>query len=480
MITIRNFINGEFRDPAAGRALDSFEPATGAVHARLPDSDAADVEQAVAAAAAAFPGWSRTPAEERSRTLLAIADGIERQLEEFARAESIDSGKPLKLARTLDIPRSVKNLRFFATAILHERSDAHVTDHAALNYTLRRPRGVAGLISPWNLPLYLLTWKVAPALASGNTAVAKPSEITPLTAHMLAETCRTAGLPPGVLNIVHGLGARAGAALVAHPRVTTVSFTGGTATGRAIATAAAPQFKKLALEMGGKNANVVFADCDFDEAVRGSVRAAFANQGQICLCGSRILVQADIYERFVERFVELTRQLRSGDPLDETTDQGALASRAHMEKVRSYIELARQEGGRILCGGGTPAVPERCRGGWFVEPTVVVDIGPECRVAKEEIFGPLVTIARFTDEREAIDLANCTEYGLAAALWTGSAARAHRVADELQAGTVWVNCWLLRDLRVPFGGMKSSGVGREGGDEALRFFTEPKNVCIKT
>ena len=393
---------------------------------------------------------------------------------------TLDSGKPIALARSVDIPRAVANLRFFATAILHWRSEAHVTDHVALNYTLRRPHGVAGLISPWNLPLYLLTWKVAPALATGNTAVAKPSELTPLTAHLLAGCCRDADLPPGVLNIVHGCGPEAGAALVAHDDVQCLSFTGGTATGAEIARSAAPRFKKLALEMGGKNPNLVFADADLDEAVATSLRAAFSNQGQICLCGSRILVEQPLYEQFVERFVAGARALRCGDPSDEATQHGALVSAAHRDKVAGYIALAREEGGRLLCGGGRPAgLPERCRDGFFLEPTVVAGLGPDCRVNQEEVFGPLVTIQPFRDEREAIAAANGTRYGLAATIWTRDLARAHRLAEQVQSGILWINCWMLRDLRVPFGGMKSSGVGREGGEEALRFFTESKNVCIR-
>lgn len=482
MQTISNYIAGEARPPVSGAYLDNTDPAIGAAYSRVPDSDERDVNAAIDAAAGAFPAWSRTAAEVRSQFLLRIADFIEADVERFALAECVDTGKPLKLARNMDIPRSVKNFRFFATAILHERTDAHVTDHTALNYTLRRPRGVAGLISPWNLPLYLLSWKIAPALATGNTAVAKPSEVTPMTAHLLAEVCRKAELPAGVLNIVHGLGPKVGAPLITHPRVPTISFTGGTATGRAIATAAAPLFKKLALEMGGKNPTVVFADADFEDAVATSVRAAFSNQGQICLCGSRILVEASIYERFVAEFVARTKQLRIGDPLDETSDLGSIVSQPHLEKVRSYIELAKQEGGRILCGGGPPAstaLTARCRNGYFLEPTVITGLGPNCRTNLEEIFGPVVTILPFRDEEQALAIANGTEYGLAASLWTTNLNRAHRVAEGLQSGTIWVNCWLLRDLRVPFGGMKNSGVGREGGDEAIRFFTEPKNVCLK-
>jgi aminomuconate-semialdehyde/2-hydroxymuconate-6-semialdehyde dehydrogenase len=480
MEPILNYVAGELEPPSAGRYLDNVEPATGQVYSRVPDSDAADVERAFRAASEAFCAWSTAPAAHRSRLLLDVAARIERDLERFAHAESVDCGKPLGAARALDIPRAVSNLRFFATAILHASSESHATDHQALNYTLRRPRGVAGLISPWNLPLYLLTWKIAPALACGNTAVAKPSELTPMTAFLLSEVCREAGLPAGVLNVVHGRGPGAGAAIVAHPGIGTLSFTGGTATGAEIARVAAPLFKKLALELGGKNPTLVFADADLDAALADSVRAAFANQGQICLAGSRILVERPVYERFVERLVERASALVVGDPLDERTEQGALVSAAHRDKVLGYVELARREGGEVLCGGGPPAeLPSRCRQGYFVRPTVVAGLAPDSRVNQEEIFGPLVTVAPFEHEEQAVEQANGTRYGLAASLWTRDLARAHRLAERIASGVVWINCWMVRDLRVPFGGMKSSGVGREGGDEALRFFTEPKNVCIR-
>ncbi len=480
MQRILNYIDGELVEAANGGWLDNVEPATGKVYSRLPDSDETDIEKAVAAAKQAFPGWSGTPAVERARIMDDIADRIEADLESFARAESIDTGKPIGLARKVEIPRAVSNLRFFAGAIQHTASEAHVTDDQALNYTLRRPRGVAGLISPWNLPLYLLTWKVAPAIATGNTAVAKPSELTPMTAHLLAQTCRDAGLPPGVLNIVHGLGARAGAPLTTHPDVPTISFTGGTATGGTIAAATATSFKKTALEMGGKNPTVVFADADMDVAVPTAVQASFSNQGQICLCGSRIFVQRDAYDAFVDRFVSATGDLVQGDPLEETTNQGAVVSKAHFDKVMGYIDLAKEEGGTILAGGSTPSgLPDRCREGFFIEPTVVTGLPHDCRVNREEIFGPVTSIMPFDAEDEVIEWANETDYGLSASVWTQDVSRAHRVAERIASGTVWVNCWLLRDLRVPFGGMKQSGVGREGGDEALRFYTEPKNVCLR-
>ena len=476
---LSNHIDGRSTEPIDGSYLDDTDPATGAVHALVPASESADVELAVAAARRAFPAWSATPAAERSRILVRLADALESQMDEFVRAESIDSGKPVALARRLDIPRAVANLRFFATAILHTGSDLFPTDDRALNYTLRRPRGVAGLISPWNLPLYLFTWKIAPAIATGNTVVAKPSELTPWTAAMLAELSVDAGLPPGVLNVVHGLGATAGSAIVDHPDVPAISFTGGTATGATIARSAAPVFKKLSLELGGKNATVVFGDVDLDEVMPGIVRSAFENQGEICLCGSRLFVEAPLYDRFVAAFAAAVGRLRIGDPLDEATEQGALVSAGHRDKVESYIQLSRDLGGEIVTGGERPTrLPARVRAGYFVQPTVVTGLPVDCRVNMEEIFGPVVTITPFSDEADAVAWANGTRYGLAASVWTNDLRRAHRVAGALDAGTVWINTWLLRDLRVPFGGMKESGVGREGGDEALRFFTEPKTVSL--
>lgn len=481
MQQIDHYIDGELVAPLTGGYFDNIEPATGKVYSSLADGDEADVARAVEAAEKAFPGWSRMPAEERSHILLRIADGIEAALEPLAQAESLDTGKPLTLARAMDIPRAAANFRFFATAAPHFHSEAYATDRKALNYTLRTPRGVSGLIAPWNLPLYLLTWKIAPALAVGNTAVAKPSEMTPMTAFMLAEICREAGLPKGVLNIVQGKGVSVGAALVGHPRVTTLSFTGGTATGAEIARTAAPMFKRVALELGGKNPNIIFADADLDEAIETSLLSSFANQGQVCLCGSRIFVEKPVYASFVERFTEAARGMKVGDPKEPGTRQGAVISAAHRDKVMRYIDLARHEGGTILCGGGPPeqAVNDRCRDGYFIEPTVITGLEAGCRVNQEEIFGPVVTIAPFREEDEVVGWANGTDYGLTATVWTENLTRAHRLADRIASGTIWINCWRLRDLRVPFGGMKKSGLGREGGEDALRFFTEPKTVCIR-
>jgi aminomuconate-semialdehyde/2-hydroxymuconate-6-semialdehyde dehydrogenase len=481
MIKILHFIDGQLVEPASGNYFDDVDPAVGAPYALVPDGNAEDIERAVAAAKAAFPAWSQTTAAERSRILLAIADGIEREIDELARIESIDNGKPIGLARSSDIPRAVANFRFFGTAILHAHSELHVGDASALNYTLRRPLGVVACISPWNLPLYLLTWKIAPALATGNTVVAKPSEITPMTAFHLARIVKAAGLPPGVLNIVHGIGPKVGPPLTGHPDVKAVSFTGGTATGTSIAAVVAPKLKKLSLELGGKNPNVVFADADMDETIKTSLRSSFQNQGQICLCGSRILVEDKAYPAFVERFVAGAQTLRLGDPLDPETEQGAIVSKAHYEKIMSHIALARQEGGDVICGGGPPGpISDRCKGGYFIQPTVIVDLPMNCRTNQEEIFGPVVTITPFSSEDQAVALANGTSYGLSASVWTQNLGRAHRIADRIEAGTVWVNCWMVRDLRVPFGGVKGSGVGREGGEDSVRFFTEPKNVCVKT
>jgi len=481
MNRMQNLIDGSHVDPHKGIWLDNIEPATGSVYSQLPASDASDISDAVAAAKSAYPIWAATPVDDRAVLLNRIADLIERDLEKLARAESIDTGKPIALARMIDIPRAVANFRFFAGAVQFTHSESHMTDGPmrALNYTLRQPLGVVGCISPWNLPLYLFSWKVAPAIATGNCAVAKPSELSPMTAFMLGELCIEAGLPPGVLNIVHGLGASAGAAIVAHPDVKAITFTGGTKTGAAIAAVAGPMFKHLALELGGKNPTIVFADAEFDQAVATSVRAAFANQGEICLCGSRIFVERSIHDRFVEQFIERTRQLKQGDPLEESTQQGALISRDHMKKVTDAIALARQEGGTIAIGGKPASVPGRCADGFFVEPTVVTGLPATSRTCQEEIFGPVVTITPFDDEDEVVRQVNSVRYGLSSSLWTSDLTRAHRVAERIEAGTVWINCWLLRDLRVPFGGVKDSGVGREGGTEALRFFTEPKNVCIK-
>ncbi len=479
MTDILHYIDGELVEAASGRWLDNIEPATGAVYSRIAAGDAADVERAVQAAQAAFPGWKKTSADERARLLNAIADRIEQWLDALAEAESMDNGKPIWLAKTVDIPRAAHNFRFFAHAITQWSSESHSMGDVAINYTLRDPIGVVGCISPWNLPLYLFSWKIAPALAAGNCVIAKPSEVTPMTAFLLAHICREAGLPKGVLNIVHGLGGECGNAIVAHPQIKAISFTGGTKTGEHIARIAAPMFKKLSLELGGKNATLVFDDCEFDQTVNEVLRAAFSNQGQICLCGSRIYIQRGIYARFRDALVAKVNNLKVGDPMDANNQQGALVSKAHQEKVLACIALAKEEGGTLLAGGHALQPEGRCRDGYFVAPTVFENLSPACRTNQEEIFGPVVTLTPFDDEAEVLAYANGTRYGLAASVWTTDLKRAHRIAAALESGIVWVNCWLLRDLRTPFGGVKQSGVGREGGVEALRFFTEAKNVCIK-
>jgi aminomuconate-semialdehyde/2-hydroxymuconate-6-semialdehyde dehydrogenase len=479
MLKIENYIGGRLVGPVSGNYLDNYNPATGEVYSLIPDSDERDVNAAVEAAKAAFPAWSRTSAEGRHDILVRLAGLIERDLDQLAEAESIDNGKPLALAKAVDIPRAVSNFKFYATAAMHTATEAHETTGQAINYTLRQPLGVAGCISPWNLPLYLFSWKIAPALASGNCVVAKPSEITPMTAYLLSKLCIEAGLPDGVLNIVHGLGPKVGAAIVAHKDVKAISFTGGTATGAEIARTAAPMFKKLSLELGGKNPNIIFADCNYEEMLQTTIRSSFSNQGQICLCGSRIFVERPLYDKFRGDFVERVAGLKIGDPLETGTDVGAIVSKPHFDKILSYIDLAQNEGGKILCGGHQTTVEGRCAQGWFIEPTVIENLSHDCRTNQEEIFGPVVTITPFDTEDEVLGYANSVRYGLSATVWTENLSRAHRVAEKLESGIIWINCWLLRDLRTPFGGMKDSGVGREGGFEALKFFTEEKNICIK-
>jgi aminomuconate-semialdehyde/2-hydroxymuconate-6-semialdehyde dehydrogenase len=479
MQRILNYIGGELVEPISGSYLDNIEPATGKVYSQIPDSNSADIEAAVAAAKNARHSWATMPTEDRSAVLMKIADFIDRDLEELARAESIDNGKPISLARSVDIPRASANFRFYAAAIINFSSAAHITPDKGVNYTVRQPVGIAGCISPWNLPLYLFTWKIAPALATGNCVVAKPSEITPMTAFLLGKICIAAGLPAGVLNIVHGLGPNVGEAIVSHPDIPAISFTGGTATGARIATITAPMFKKLSLELGGKNPNIIFDDCDFDDALSTTLRSSFANQGQICLCGSRIYVQKGIFEKFLAAFVEKVKNMRVGDPLDENTRTGAVVSADHMQKVLSYIKLAEEEGGKVETGGQQVKLDGRCADGYFIQPTIITGLNAFCRTNQEEIFGPVVTVQPFESEDEVIEWANSTNYGLSATVWTENLKRAHRVGASLKSGIVWVNCWLVRDLRTPFGGMKQSGVGREGGDDALKFFTEAKNICIK-
>ena len=479
MKKILNYINGAYCEPFSGDWLDNYNPSKGEVYSKIAYSSSEDVERAYEAAKDAFPLWSNTTIDERSRILLKIASLIDENLDSLAKAEALDNGKPLSLAKAVDIPRASSNFRFFAHAITQFASEAHESIGLnTMNFTLHQPIGVVGCISPWNLPLYLFTWKIAPAIAAGNTVVAKPSEITPMTAYLLGEICTKAGLPKGVLNIVHGTGPSAGQAIVAHPNIKAISFTGGTATGEHIARTAAPMFKKLSLELGGKNPNLIFADCNYEKMLAVTLKSSFANQGQICLCGSRIFVEKSLYSKFKNDFVAKVKELKVGDPFDEDTDIGALVSKPHLEKVKSYIDIAKEEGGKILCGGNTVTI-KGSENGYYLEPTVIEIPNNQCRVNQEEIFGPVVTIMPFDTEEEVLQMANDVKYGLSATVWTSNLDRTMRVSKKLEAGIVWVNTWLNRDLRTPFGGIKSSGVGREGGFEALKFFTESKNVCIK-
>ncbi len=476
-ITIKNYINGTLIDAHNGSILTTINPSKGTLLGTLPDSDEVDVATAYQAAAQALAGWKNTSVEARSEIMYKIAALIDAHQESLALAESLDNGKPISLARRIDIPRAAANMRFFAQAITQFASESHHSVEC-LNYTLRQPIGVVACISPWNLPLYLFTWKIAPALASGNCVIAKPSEVTPLTAYLFSTLCIEAGLPPGVLNVVHGLGHRVGEALVKHHDIKAVSFTGGTATGKNIASIAAPMFKKLSLELGGKNATIIFEDCDFDEMIRTTVQSSFSNQGEICLCGSRIYIERPLYEKFKKAFVEKVKNIKVGNPLDAATQLGAIVSKAHFDKINSYIVLATTEGGTLLAGG-ISLQPQGCENGYYIAPTVFENLACGSRINTEEIFGPVVTLQPFDTEEEVIAATNASAYGLATCIWTNQLKRAHRLAACIDVGIVWINCWLVRDLRTPFGGMKQSGIGREGGLEALRFFTEPKNVCIK-
>lgn len=480
MEPLLNYINGAFVPPRTGETLDDLNPATGETVTTVPKSGALDVEHAVRAANAARASWAATTLEERIEWLHRIADALEARSEDIARLESMDTGKPVSLARRVDAARSVSNFRFFAehAATLETKV---FESNGATNHVHRKPVGCVGLITPWNLPLYLLSWKVAPALVMGNTIVAKPSEMTPLTANLLAEVLHELNLPRGVFNLVHGLGPDVGQAMVAHPSVHAISFTGGTATGAIVAKTAAPMFKKLSLELGGKNATVVLEDAPLDTVLDGLVRASFTNAGQVCLCGSRILVHEGIKDAFVTGFVERVASLKVGDPSEETTDMGSVISHAHRDKVEGYIRLAIEEGGTVLTGGTSDEAPVDGAhpDGAFLRPTVIDGLPIDARCATEEIFGPVVTLHTFHSEDEAVAMANATDYGLAGSVWTGDPERGHRLAQRIDSGIVWVNTWLNRDLRTPFGGVKQSGVGREGGDWSLNFFSELSNVCVQ-
>ena len=476
---LENFIDGNFIGPLSGNFLDNINPATGDIYGQIPDSNSKDIDLAVKAAKKAFQAWSVLPVEKRFIILNKIAELIDENAEELALAETNDNGKPLSLSKTVDIPRASSNFRFFATGIMHFANESHSMEDKAVNYTIRQPIGIVGCISPWNLPLYLFTWKIAPALAAGNCVIAKPSEVTPVTAFLLGKICAAAGLPDGVLNIVHGSGSHCGEAIVKHPDIKAISFTGSTRAGERITSIAAPMFKKMSLELGGKNPNIIFTDCDWDKMMETTVQSSFTNQGQICLCGSRILIEESVYEKFKTEFVNKVRELTVGDPLKEKTNQGAIVSKMHFDKVMNCIRIAEEEGGKILCGGNAIKLDGRCKEGYFIEPTVIENLGPACKTNQEEIFGPVVTLQSFKTEEESLLLANNSTYGLAATIWTQDISKANRIAAKVESGIIWVNCWLVRDLRTPFGGMKNSGVGREGGWDALRFFTEAKNICIQ-
>lgn len=476
---IQNYIGGELKEPLSKQYTNNINPATGEVFGQIPNSNKVDVEAAVQAAQQALPKWRNSSPETRFTILNKIAQLIDEHLDELALAETTDNGKPLWLSKRVDIPRASANFRFFATSIMHFATESHVMEDKAINYTMRQPVGIVGCISPWNLPLYLFTWKIAPALAAGNCVIAKPSEVTPLSAYLLSKICIEAGLPAGVLNILHGDGPQCGSEIVSHKAIKAISFTGSTRAGQHIASVAAPMFKKLSLELGGKNPNIIFADCDWKKMMKTTVQSSFSNQGQICLCGSRILVQRSIYEQFKAEFIAEVEQLTVGDPLADETRQGAVVSKVHFDKIIACIETAKAEGGKVIIGGHAIQPEGRCAQGYFIAPTVIEGLPPTCKTNMEEIFGPVVTLQTFDTTEEAIALANCSDYGLSCTVWTQDISKANAVAAAIQSGIVWINCWLLRDLRTPFGGVKNSGVGREGGWDALRFFTEPKNVCIE-
>jgi aminomuconate-semialdehyde/2-hydroxymuconate-6-semialdehyde dehydrogenase len=479
MIEIKNYIGGELVNSIQNEKIDVYDPSIGEVFAHAPNSTASDIESAVKAAELAFPSWSNMPHEKRSKILIKIASLIDDNLDLLAEAEAQDNGKPIHLAKSMDIPRAASNFYFFATALMHFASESHDVPNNSINYTLRQPIGIVGCISPWNLPLYLFTWKIAPALATGNCVIAKPSEITPYTAFLLSKICIEAGLPAGVLNIVHGLGGTTGKAIVEHPKIKAISFTGGTKTGEWIAQTAAPKFKKLSLELGGKNPCLIFDDCNYDQMLETVVRSSFTNQGQICLCSSRIYIQKSIYQKFKLDFIQKVKALKVGSPTDPESNLGTIVSKDHYHKILSYIALAKEERGILLTGGNSVHLEGKQKKGWYIEPTVFENLSISCRTNQEEIFGPVVTITPFETEEDALEMANASIYGLASTIWTNDLSRAHRLGQKINTGIVWVNCWLMRDLRTPFGGMNASGIGREGGWEALRFFTEAKNICIK-
>lgn len=475
---ILNYINGAVVAPINNQFIPNVNPATGNIYSHTPSSDANDIDVAVNAANMAFVSWSNSSKEQRFFYLEKLAQAIENNIEALAVAESNDNGKPLWLSKNVDIPLAAENIRFYGTGMKHFASESHAMEDKAINYTLRQPLGVVGLISPWNLPLYMVCWKLAPALAAGNTVVIKPSEVTPMTAYLLGQILDNIDFPKGVINIIHGTGEQCGTPLIQHPLVKAISFTGSTKTGKKVGALAFEYQKKFSLEMGGKNASIVFKDCNWKSTMYACVQAAFANQGQICMSGSRLLIQDEIYEAFRDELISRTAKLVNGDPLDPNTKQGAIVSKAQYDKVLRCIADAKASGGKILTGGQSVSIPGRCENGYFIQPTIIEGLSEDFIAAQEEIFGPVLILQRFNTPEEAVAIANSTPYGLSASVFTEQLTLAHKIAAQLQVGLVWVNTWLLRDLRTPFGGVKNSGWGREGGWEAFRFYTEPKNVCI--
>lgn len=469
-----NYINGELSAPLSGEYIDVEEPARGEVYAKVASSSQEDLDIALNSASYAYPAWSRLSVSERAKYFIKIANKLEDNFEELAILEAKDTGKPIKLTRASDIPRAIANFKFFAETANDLCAPTFPMDNG-FNYSVYESIGVVGCISPWNLPLYLFTWKIAPALITGNTVIAKPSELTPATANKLAKICIEVGLPKGVLNILHGYGDQIGSSICKSPEVKAISFTGGSATGAKIAQDCAPSFKKLSLELGGKNPAIVFADCDLEKTVAGLLKAAFTNQGQVCQCASRIYVEDSIYEEFKNKFITSASKLSIGDPEDPTTDIGSIISKAHAEKVIRYIELAKQEG--ILLTGGN-RIDTNGMDGCFIEPTVFEMQDPKCSTNKDEIFGPVTTLQRFSSFSEVIDLANFTDYGLSATVWSQDINKCHEAAKQIKAGTIWINSWMQRDLRVPLGGFNKSGIGKEGGKYALEFFSDLKNICV--
>ena len=479
MIEIKNYINGELLVQKNLKTINVYNPSIGDIYATCPDSDSKTLDIAIKSSKKIFPKWSNLSYKKRAQYLFRIADLLEEKNDEFSNYESMDNGKPLTLSKKIDIPRAIENLRFFGSIISNNKSDAYHMEGVGINYTLKQPIGIVGTISPWNLPLYLLTWKIAPALAAGNCVIAKPSEITPMTAYLFSKLCIEAKLPKGVLNILHGRGSEIGSNIVDHDDIEAISFTGGTVTGQQISTQCSKKFKKLNLEMGGKNPVLIFDDCDYSKMMKSIMKSSFLNQGQICLAGSRIYVQKKIYKKFKKDFINEVKKIKIGNPFNKNSNQGAIVSKQHLDKICSYIDIAKKEKCKILIGGNKIKLNDECKNGWFFEPTIIENFNNTSRINQEEIFGPVVTLNSFDSDKEALELANENKYGLASIIWTKNLSRAHQFASDIKSGIVWINCWLERDLRTPFGGTKKSGYGREGGIHAINFFTEEKNVCIK-